>query len=63
MAEIVDLEGYRRRKERQARKDRAPENRARHGRSKLDRAADELAREREKTELDGKKLETDDEKA
>jgi hypothetical protein len=63
---IVDLDRYRRRKQRKDRKDRkdkAPENRARHGRSKPDRAADDLARERDEAELDGKKLETDDDEA
>ena len=63
MAEIVNLNQYRKRKEREAKESKSAGNRARHGRTKGTRHTDQLDRKRDADELDGKKLEKDDEEA
>lgn len=61
MAEIVNLNQYRKKKKRAARKAAAPRNRIAKGRSKARRAGDTATRERSDAELDGKKLKKRDE--
>ena len=61
MAEIVNLNRFRKNKKRAAKKTAAPRNRIAGGRTKTRRAGDAAARERSRAELDGKKLEKRDE--
>ncbi len=61
MAEIVNLNRYRKTKKRAAKKAAAPRNRIAKGRTKARRAGDTAARRRNEAELDGKKLEKRDE--
>ncbi len=61
MAEIVNLNRYRKNKKRAARKVAAPRNRLAKGRTKGARAGDAAARQRRQAELDGKKFEKRDE--
>ena len=61
MAEIVDLDRYRKSKKRAAKKKAAPRKRMAKARTKRRRAGDNATRERRETELDGKKLERRDE--
>jgi len=60
MAEIVNLNRFRKKKKRAARKEVAAQNRVAKGRTKSRRAGDTVARERSRAELDGKKRETRD---
>ena len=57
MAEIVNLNQYRKKKKHAAKKAAAPRNRIAKGRTKSARTGDTAARERGDAELDGKKLE------
>jgi len=57
----VDLDRFRRRRERQRRKEGAAENRARHGLSKTERELARAEKARTDRELDGKKLEKEPE--
>jgi hypothetical protein len=57
MTTIVNLNRFRKRRERAADERRAAENRVRFGRSKTARASDERERERAAAALDGKRLE------
>ena len=56
MASIVNLNRFRKDKERTAKAERAAENRARHGRSKQERGAGVAEQRRSERDLDGKKL-------
>ncbi len=56
MAEMVNLNHYRKTKKRAARKAAAPRNRIAKGRTKGRRAHDTAVRKRSVAELDGKKL-------
>ena len=56
MASVVNLNRFRKDKERAAKAQRAAENRALHGRSKKERRTDDDERRRVEQELDGKKL-------
>lgn len=57
MGDVIQLDRYRKKRTRLARKNEAAENRARHGRSKQEKDAARLQREREATRLDAKLLE------
>ena len=57
MADIVNLNHYRKQKERETKKVKAAENRKKHGRTKWRQGADRLSREHEDEALDAKKLE------
>ena len=61
MAEIVNLNRYRKSKVRGAASQQAADNRVKFGRRKGERLDDDLARKRAERELDGKKLEKPDE--
>ena len=56
MASIVNLNRFRKDKERAAKEQRAAENRALHGRGKKDRRASDDELRRTEHDLDGKKL-------
>jgi hypothetical protein len=56
MASVVNLNRFRKTKQRAADQQNAAENRARHGRDKKDRRAIDDERRRAGRELDGKKL-------
>ena len=56
MASVVNLNRFRKDKERAAKEQHAAENRILHGRSKKDRRAGDDERRRAERELDGKKL-------
>ena len=56
MASVVNLNRFRKDKERTAKAQRAAENRTLHGRTKKDRRASDDARRRAEQELDDKKL-------
>ncbi|HTW53489.1 MAG TPA: DUF4169 family protein [Stellaceae bacterium] len=56
MASIVNLSRFRKNKSREDAKQRAAENRARHGRTKAERRGEEEAKRRLNELLDGKKL-------
>lgn len=60
MAEIVNLRRERKRRRRQARADEAAANRAKHGQAKPTRDAQRLTRERQRADLDGKRLDDGD---
>jgi hypothetical protein len=57
MAEIVNLNQYRKKKAQAEKKAKAARNRVKEGRSKSARTADQLARERGEKALDGTKVE------
>ena len=57
MGDVIQLDRYRKKRTRLARKNGAAENRARHGRSKQEKEAARLQKEREATRLDAKLLE------
>jgi len=59
MAEIVNLNRYRKVREKQRARAEAEENRLRHGRSKADKIRDREERERDARTLDGAKREDD----
>jgi len=56
VASIVNLNRFRKEKKREDTKQRAAENRAVHGRSKVERLTEEKAKRRMSELLDGKKL-------
>ena len=56
MASVVNLNRFRKDKERTAKAQRAAENRTLHGRTKKERRASDDTRRRAEQELDGKKL-------
>lgn len=56
MADVVNLNQYRKRRERRASAKSAAENRLRHGRSKAERENDRRLSEKEKKGLDDKRL-------
>jgi len=56
MASVVNLNRFRKEKERAAATQKAAENRALHGRSKKERRASDDERRRTARDLDGKKL-------
>ncbi|MDJ0685279.1 MAG: DUF4169 family protein [Alphaproteobacteria bacterium] len=60
MAEIVNLNKARKRKARDAKQNRAAENRVRFGLSKAEKAAEAARREAEKRGLDGQLIEDRD---
>ncbi|MBC6981052.1 MULTISPECIES: DUF4169 family protein [unclassified Caulobacter] len=60
MGEIVNLNKARKAKARDADKARAVENRAKHGRTKADRAVDEAERQRARKALDAHEREDQD---
>lgn len=55
-ADIVDLKTYRKTKQRAEKEQNAKINRARCGRGKVERLAEELGKKRKAADLDGKKL-------
>jgi len=55
-ADIVDLRSYRKAKKRAEKEQSAKTNRARHGRGKVERLAEEIDKKRKDADLDGKKL-------
>lgn len=57
MADIINLRQVRRRKAREADTAQAAENRVRFGRTKAQRQADEIERNRAERQLDGAKIE------
>ncbi len=59
MGEVVNLNEYRKRRQREVAKACAAENRTRHGRSRVERTKAALQAERRKAEFDGKRLERD----
>jgi uncharacterized protein DUF4169 len=56
MASVVNLNRFRKEKKHEDAKQRAAENRARHGRTKAERRGEEEAKQRMDELLDGKKL-------
>ena len=58
-AEIINLRQYRKRKTRRTEEAQAAENRVRHGRDKATRRDEDKTRDRAEQDLDGKKLEPD----
>lgn len=63
MADVINLNDYRKKREKAIRAKRAIQNRARHGLTKSERLAEKNRREREARELDNKKLGAPDEGA
>lgn len=59
MAEIVNLNRYRKAREKERSQAEAEENRARHGRTKADKLRDEREHDRDARLLDGSRLEDD----
>jgi hypothetical protein len=59
MAEIVNLRRARKDKARQRRESEADANRRRFGRTKAEKAADKDAQERNRRDVDGKKIDRD----
>ena len=59
MAEIVNLRRARKDKARQQRESEAAANRRRFGRTKAEKAADKDAQERNRRDIDGKKIDRD----
>ena len=59
MAEIVNLRRARKDKARQQRESEADANRRRFGRTKAEKVADKDAQERNRREVDGKKIDRD----
>lgn len=57
---VVNLRTYRKRKERAGREVEAAENRARHGRSKVERGFEDARRETADRGHDGRRLEPED---
>lgn len=60
MAEIINLREFRKNKERSAKSSRASQNRAKFGRSKIEKARERDTIERANADIDGKKLELDE---
>lgn len=58
MGDVVNLNKFRKRKAKLEREKRAETNRRLHGRTKLERARDELSKQQLTRNLDGKRLET-----
>lgn len=61
MADIVNLNQYRKRKEKEAKDAKAAGNRAKHGRPKSARRSDKAEQARKADALEDKKLDTKDE--
>jgi hypothetical protein len=57
MADIVNLNQYRKRRDRHAVNKRAAENRVRHGRTKIERERGKQETEKNRKDLDDKRLE------
>lgn len=60
MADIVNLNRFRKEKERAGKKARAAENRAAHGRSKADKDAEKARRNKDSSALDQHRLDDGD---
>lgn len=60
MADVVNLNKFRKRKAKAEREQRAETNRRLHGRTKLERERDALQKKQLQAKLDGKKLEKPD---
>ena len=56
MGDVVNLNAYRKRQEREAIKAKAGENRVRHGRKRAAKRREQEERDRANVQLDGKKL-------
>ncbi|KFB09722.1 DUF4169 family protein [Nitratireductor basaltis] len=63
MAEIINLRTVRKRKSRAQREDQAQENRIRFGRTRAERREQEKLSRKQAADLDGHRLEPDDEKS
>lgn len=61
MAEIINLNKYRKKKAREEKAAKADENRVKHGRRKSDKTADDTARKAGEETLDGKHLDPPEE--
>ena len=55
-AEIVNLNQYRKARQKHEKSDQAAENRRKHGRTKAERQADDKARDKAEAKLEGKHL-------
>jgi len=59
MGDVVNLNAFRKRQEREAIKDKAAENRARHGRKRITKRQERQDQERAEAQLNDKKLTAD----